>query len=197
MKHVAGIKIQFLDFVKNSLFNIDEDEIKDHIESICMGLKSMTFILASEEEVNQVMKRAKNDENESSEESGVSSEFEELIRILFDCIESQGEMLSNLRVSDDKLKEALFETASICAMNLTKIKMFATSISVGQWHSLGFTLLSASQSCREKISKALFNVIQLYPTHPRFLTYPCLLASDELLGIINKYIYINELFYFL
>ena len=72
--------------------------------------------------------------------------------------------------------------ACCCAMSLVKLKVFTTIISVEQWHRLGWTLLLPSASMRAEVWAVLCSLLKLYPLHPKFLAYPCVLAGDELLS---------------
>lgn len=121
----------------------------------------------------------------SSSSAGQASEqFVSLMRILFNCIQTQGEELHSIVVPNKQSadKEAFLQLSSCCAMTMIKLVNFAKLISVDEWHQLAWTLLNPSPSRRAEIWAVLSGIIQTYPVHSKFLAYPCLLASDEALS---------------
>ena len=112
----------------------------------------------------------------------LSSELQELMQTLFACIEAEGATVGSVPMDKDKSsRDVVYETATMCALDLIRLKSVGHHIQVDQWHRLGWALLNPKEQTRARLLERLNTVIQTSPVHQRFLVYPCLFATDETL----------------
>lgn len=110
-----------------------------------------------------------------------------LIKTIFDCLDSNGSKLGVSEIDDKPQRIHVYETAACCCMNLLKLQSVAEEkITISQWQTLAWTLLHDNDETRKNIFEAFSSQMLAYPLHPRYLVYPCLLASDEVLGLVSK-----------
>lgn len=98
---------------------------------------------------------------------------------LFSSLEKRGAVFGRFQVAKIPLRDRLREACARALFELIKVKSVARSLSVVQWQTLSWTLLDSSKHCRRKALGALCLVIQTHNVHPRFLSLPCLVASDD------------------
>lgn len=116
----------------------------------------------------------------------MTRELNSLLKTIFDCLNSNGSKLGLTEIDDKAKRIHVYETAACCCMNLIKLKSVAETMTIPQWHALAWSLLHGNDETRKNILVTLRTQMLAYPLHPRFLVYPCLLASDELLGSSAK-----------
>jgi len=122
------------------------------------------------------------DSSNSSDEEGLYSisDVREAMNALFIVVRSQGHIVADRNIDSVAADRALIRrTAAICLLDLIKLKTVGKTLSVHEWHSLGWTLLDTELSSRKAILSKLCTIIQTHNVHPRFLAYTCLMASDE------------------
>ena len=149
-----------------------------------LALRAMTSALCTQEELRQI-RRHKTTSSSASESSAANDgglkDLKTLVVMLFDCIKTSGGQLGGFVTEEETEKEVLFEAAADCALSMMKLHVFARSLTVDQWHTLGWTLLCPVPSIRQKLFNTLSLSIQTHPLHSKFLAYPCLFANDETL----------------
>ena len=192
MDTVTSRGTAIVNFVQNSLLLLSEGEHGNQEEGLCasatsvaLGLRLLTNTICTQAELLQIKQKAQKSgsvKSASSADDQVSvggMGVKSLMTLLFDCIKASGGQLGGFTTEDDAEKECLFEAASSCALSLMKLHVFAASLTVDQWHTLGWTLLCPVQSIRQKLFNTLSISIQIYPLHAKFLAYPCLFATDD------------------
>lgn len=113
------------------------------------------------------------------EDADMPEEVEELVATLFDCIGCEGVSVRGLEIDGSSSRSIVFESAALCAIETIKLRVVGRLLPVEKWHRLGWTFINPNENTRRKLLCALNSVIQTTAVHPRFLAYPCLLATDE------------------
>lgn len=192
------VQTKLVRFVFDELLSADNyREKKFDMQTISAGLKALSAFYVAEEEWKQIQPKldqwigegradiAKDDAERSvSTTSGPSEHFQELVQILFECIESEGEKLADISVpeSDQAVRNSFYWNATSCAMSMIKLRAFASLISPNHWHLLCWSLLNPSLPKRTALLNIYSSIIQTYPVHSKFLAYACILANDEALN---------------
>ena len=187
---IQQVRDSVIEFITLDLLDNDESDVT----TMEAGLKLWTNLLSSEEEVAK----------KSNEELVISREMNSLLKIIFDCLNSKGSKLGITDIDDKAKRLHVYETAACCGMSLLNVKSVAEMMTISQWHTLAWTLLHDNEETRKNIFAVfrtlLYVIIIFYyysllsllhyritvPLHPRFLVYPCLLASDEALSAVAK-----------
>ena len=182
------IREPVLSFVREDLFEEDHLLSKKDKEGeaartqlLSAGLKVWAGLLSSEEEVKAMSKDGKEAvvaAHGGESIAGVSTDMNDLIATLFECIDSDGHQIRGCKLSGHTAS-ILYATAATSAMNLIKIKAIGDGLSVTSWMKLAWTLLHPDTETRTRLAENLFDILQTCPVHSRFLTYPCLLAVDD------------------
>jgi hypothetical protein len=165
----------------------DDHNMEERTAQICCGVKLLTAMLSSEEELRQM--GIGSDEN-SADSSAVAAstaysdaepsiEFTQLIDVLFDSLSTGGETLAQSRIDDLASRAVVFETVTHCALSLTKVKQFGLRLSTDNWHKLGWALLSQPPSTAKVLLQYFGSILCTHPVHSKFLAYPCLFAAKD------------------
>ena len=157
------------------------------IDIICATIKLWCRILGNSK---QVINKANANNN------GLSDDMNLFLDMAFQCIHSQGEYLVEAlpisRTSNegmefeadtgdefDGFRASLRVTCASCVIELLKLHSISKGLNVMQWQVLGWAFLDSEFENRELLIIQFGDLIQRYPIHPRFLSYPCILANDE------------------
>lgn len=111
----------------------------------------------------------------------MSQNLSDLVKALFDCIEADGASVCGCEIDGSAERSLVFETAACCAIKLLRLMAIGDFLDVEKWHRLGWTFITNNQDTRKLLSDTLNSLIQTAAVHPRFLAYPCLLATDDTL----------------
>ncbi|RLN15341.1 hypothetical protein BBJ28_00002985 [Nothophytophthora sp. Chile5] len=104
-----------------------------------------------------------------------------LIKLLFDILRSDG----NTWTANATLAANFRATASCGLMKLMRNRPIEASISVSEWHLLGFTMQDSSEEVRRKFVKKLTAHLMKHSVqHPhKYLSYLALAATDSSVGL--------------
>ena len=121
-----------------------------------------------------------------SEESDMPADVMDLVHVLFECIGCGGASVCGLELDGSIARLAVYESAALCAVECIRLCVVGRFLQVGYWHSLGWAFLASNDGMRRRLLGALNAVIQTTAVHPRFLAYPCLFATDDVLAPIAE-----------
>ena len=193
----------------------DEDEIDEGNGGgrsasgiVCAALKLWTsFVTVTADSLNHQNKHSNRaeersedngeDENEEkeaegesdgneSEESDMPADVHDLVHVLFECIGCEGASVCGLELDGSVARLAVYESAALCAVECIRLCVVGRFLQVGHWHRLGWAFLASNDGMRRRLLSALNAVIQTTAVHPRFLAYPCLFATDDVLAPIAE-----------
>ena len=192
----------------------DEDDIdeghgggRSASDIVCAALKLWTaFVTVTADSLNHQNKHTNkadegsednveddNEENEEggsdgngSEESDMPEDVNELVHVLFKCIGCEGASVCGLELDGSVARLAVYESAALCAVECIRLCVVGRFLQVGYWHSLGWAFMASNDGMRRRLLGALNAVIQTSAVHPRFLAYPCLFATDDVLAPIAE-----------
>ena len=139
----------------------------------------------SEEDVEDEDEDADADSNESGE-TEMPADVNDLVSALFECIACEGATVCGLEIDGTVARLAVYESAALCAVECIRLCVVGRLLQVGHWHRLGWAFLAPNEGMRKRLLGALNTVIQTTAVHPRFLAYPCLFATDDVLAPIAE-----------
>jgi hypothetical protein len=139
----------------------------------------------SEEDVEDEDDDADADSNESGE-TEMPADVHDLVSVLFECIACEGTTVCGLEIDGTVARLAVYESAALCAVECIRLCVVGRLLQVGHWHRLGWAFLAPNEGMRRRLLGALNAVIQTTAVHPRFLAYPCLFATDDVLAPIAE-----------
>lgn len=127
--------------------------------------------------------------NDYHRQRSLNEDMIEMLEIMFQCIHTKGEYLVDaiqFPVSMGAYEGDVLETYRsrlrlTCASSifeLLKLHHISKALTVMQWQVLGWSLLDSNLQNRRLLLSQFGDMIQRNPIHPRFLAYPCLLASS-------------------
>lgn len=162
-----------------------EEEI-ERVQLCVAALRCWAALLGSEEELAALRPHEKAPTAESSSTvarnneaiQGISEEMNELIDVLFECIEKNGTVLAGCNVASSNAVSRLYITAATAAMNFIAIRPIGEGLQVAKWKRLAWTLVEGDAAVRAQLAENLFDILHTSPVHARFLAYPCLLAAE-------------------
>ena len=128
-------------------------------------------------------KRMQDSSGVPSGQESPSSDMAYLIDALFNSLSTQGSTFCGVTFANDEEGIYLRETSAICIFQLLRIRGVGRNLSVGQWHTLGWTLIDPMPSVRRSLMGALNMLIQTHAVHPKILSLSCLLANDDTLRV--------------
>ena len=208
---VKIVKRRILDFIQNEIlvkkfeeYSSEHSRVYSVSEIVCAAIKlwsALVTVTAESEEneknIRNSQKENKNknkneNENESSEEEEeeevdedemkMSDDINDLIEVLFDIINSDGACVGELEIDGTNARNDVNESAAISLIGTIKLRSVGLFLSVEKWHRLGWVFLNVNDKIRRNVLIALNTVIQTTAVHPRFLSYSCLLATDDILA---------------
>jgi hypothetical protein len=102
----------------------------------------------------------------------------DFLELLFSVLQSYGSKVLDLRISSSERQAKVREVSTVCLIQMLAIKAVGKGINTQEWQLLAWTFLDDNERCRRNIFHAFSVLIQTHCIHPRFLAFPCLLASD-------------------
>ena len=208
---VRLVKMHILDFIQNEILtrNFDEDSPMEHFreysvsDTVCAALRLWTTLVTvtAEAEENKIInkksqnKNVSENDNESDNDRDndygkndnenkieMSNDISNLINVLFDITNVDGAVVCGIEVDGTLSRNNIYESAALCLIETIKLRIVGIHLSVEKWHRLGWIFLNTNDKIKKNALLALNTVIQTTAVHPRFLSYSCLLATDDVLA---------------
>ena len=122
------------------------------------------------------------EEEEEEDEMKMSSDINHLINVLYGIIDSRGSCVGELEIDGTNARNDVNEAAATSLVGMIKLRSVGLFLSVEKWHQLGWIFLTTNDKIKRNVLLALNTIIQTTAVHPRFLSYSCLLATDDVLA---------------
>ncbi len=102
-----------------------------------------------------------------------------VISTVFDCLVAHGGELGGFKIASKEYQQVLYFAAAWCGLQLMRTRSFGDKITPLQWQELGWAFVNIDdRAMKKQLVGVLVSLLQTHPVHIKFLTYPCLLASD-------------------
>ena len=136
----------------------------------------------TEYENNEESENENENEEEEEEEMKMSNDINDLINVLYEIIDSHGSCVGELEIDGTNARNDVYEAAATSLVGMIKLRSVGLYLSVEKWHQLGWIFLTTNDKIKRNVLLALNTIIQTTAVHPRFLSYSCLLATDDVLA---------------